>query len=96
MLEIDRILRPGGYWVLSGPPINWKRMYKGWERTPEDLEAEQNGIEDFAKRLCWKKVAEKGPIAVWRKPTNHLHCATKLKTFKSLRFCEGRDPDSAW
>ncbi|XP_020595541.1 probable methyltransferase PMT19 isoform X1 [Phalaenopsis equestris] len=96
LLEIDRILRPGGYFVLSGPPINWKQMYKGWERTPEDLEAEQNDIEDLAQKLCWKKVAEKGPIAVWRKPTNHLHCATKLKTLNSLHFCEGRDPDTAW
>ncbi|KAJ0940440.1 putative S-adenosyl-L-methionine-dependent methyltransferase [Helianthus annuus] len=22
MMEVDRVLRPGGYWVLSGPPIN--------------------------------------------------------------------------
>lgn len=71
-------------------------MYKGWERTPEDLEAEQNGIENLAKRLCWKKIAESGPVAVWRKPTNHIHCATKLNKLKSLRFCELRDPDAAW
>ncbi|KAK8939526.1 putative methyltransferase PMT16 [Platanthera guangdongensis] len=96
LLEIDRILRPGGYWVLSGPPINGKNMYKGWERTPEDLEAEQNGIEDLAKRLCWKKIAENGPVAVWRKPTNHIHCATKLNKVKSPSFCEVRDPDAAW
>ncbi|PWA37843.1 putative methyltransferase PMT2 [Artemisia annua] len=24
MMEVDRVLRHGGYWVLSGPPINWK------------------------------------------------------------------------
>ncbi|PKA59302.1 putative methyltransferase PMT19 [Apostasia shenzhenica] len=96
LLEIDRILRPGGYWVLSGPPINWKKMYKGWERTAEDLEAEQIAIEDLAKRLCWKKIAEKAPIAVWRKPKNHIHCAVKLKLAKSLGFCEKSDPDTAW
>ncbi|KAM0899624.1 hypothetical protein ACQ4PT_021148 [Festuca glaucescens] len=39
MMEVDRVLRPGGYWVLSGPPINWKVNYKGWQRTKKDLEA---------------------------------------------------------
>jgi hypothetical protein len=45
MMEVDRVLRPGGYWVLSGPPINWKVNYKGWQRTKKDLEAEQNKID---------------------------------------------------
>lgn len=95
-MEVDRILRPGGYLVLSGPPIGWRHSYKGWERTTEDLEREQTGLEDLARRLCWKKIAEKGPIAVWQKPTNHIHCAAKLKSRKSPRFCEGNDADFAW
>ncbi|XP_059063539.1 probable methyltransferase PMT17 isoform X1 [Cryptomeria japonica] len=40
LLEVDRVLRPGGYWILSGPPINWQKHHRGWERTPEDLKAE--------------------------------------------------------
>lgn len=95
-MEVDRILRPGGYLVLSGPPIGWRHSYKGWERTPDDLEREQAGVEDLARRLCWKKIAEKGPIAVWQKPTNHIHCAAMLKYQKSPRFCEGNDADFAW
>ncbi|XP_019051874.1 PREDICTED: probable methyltransferase PMT19 isoform X2 [Nelumbo nucifera] len=95
LMEIDRILRPGGYWVLSGPPINWKVNYKGWRRLPQDLEEEQASLEDLARRLCWKKIAERGPIAVWRKPSNHVHCTQKLKAWKSLRFC-GSDPDAGW
>lgn len=96
MLELDRILRPGGYWVLSGPPIDWRRFYKGWKRTPQDLEAEQTSIEDLAKRFCWKKIVEKATIAVWRKPTNHVHCAKKSKILKSPPFCKGTDPDAVW
>ncbi|KAJ0977021.1 hypothetical protein J5N97_012495 [Dioscorea zingiberensis] len=96
LLEIDRVLRPGGYWVLSGPPINWKNMYKGWQRTAKDLEEEQIAIENLAKQLCWKKVVEKAPIAVWRKPTNHVHCLKKSKILKSPPFCAGTDPDAAW
>ncbi|KAH9620473.1 hypothetical protein KSS87_016583 [Heliosperma pusillum] len=96
LLEVDRVLRPGGYWVLSGPPISWKISFKGWERSASDLEKEQTDLENLANRLCWKKVAEKGPIAVWQKPTNHVHCAQKLKKMKSLNFCRENDPDSAW
>ncbi|XP_042517888.1 probable methyltransferase PMT19 [Macadamia integrifolia] len=94
LMEIDRVLRPGGYWVLSGPPINWKVNYKGWQRQPKDLEQEQANLEDLARRLCWRKVAERGPIAVWRKPTNHVHCVQKSKTLKSPRFCDDTDADA--
>ncbi|XP_035822142.1 uncharacterized protein [Zea mays] len=36
LIEDDRVLHPRGYWILSGPPINWKKYWKGWERTKED------------------------------------------------------------
>lgn len=96
LMEIDRVLRPGGYWVVSGPPISWKSSYKGWERKAQDLEKEQISLEDLARRLCWKKIAERGPIAVWRKPTNHIHCIQKLKAWKSPHFCAETDPDAGW
>ncbi|KAM0828671.1 hypothetical protein ACQ4PT_067386 [Festuca glaucescens] len=67
MMEVDRVLRPGGYWVLSGPPINWKVNYKGWQRTKKDLEAKRNKIKEIAELLCWEKVSEKGETAIWRK-----------------------------
>ncbi|OMO79607.1 putative S-adenosyl-L-methionine-dependent methyltransferase protein [Corchorus olitorius] len=96
LLEIDRVLRPGGYWILSGPPINWRFNYKGWERKPEDLENEQLRLEDLARRLCWKKIAERGQFAVWQKPTNHLHCTQMKKSWKSPPFCATPDPDAGW
>ncbi|KAL3506652.1 hypothetical protein ACH5RR_032034 [Cinchona calisaya] len=96
LMEIDRVLRPGGYWVLSGPPIGWRISYKGWERNASDLEMEQNNLEDLARKLCWKKVRESGPIAVWQKPTNHIHCAQKLKTWKTPKFCSDDFPDHGW
>ncbi|CAL5025898.1 unnamed protein product [Urochloa decumbens] len=96
LIEIDRVLRPGGYWILSGPPINWKKHYKGWARTTEDLNEEQQAIEAVAKSLCWKKVKEAGDIAIWQKPTNHIHCKTMHKVIKSPRFCSSQNPDAAW
>ncbi|CAN6480752.1 unnamed protein product [Victoria cruziana] len=96
LIEVDRVLRPGGYWILSGPPINWKSHWKGWERTEQDLNAEQSAIEAVARSLCWKKVKERNDIAIWQKPTNHVHCKLNRKVFKRPVFCQGQDPDSAW
>lgn len=96
LIEVDRVLRPGGYWILSGPPINWKKYWKGWERTKEDLNAEQNGIENVAKSLCWKKFIEKGDIAIWQKPLNHMACKLNKKSTENPPFCPAQNPDEAW
>ncbi|XP_043715964.1 probable methyltransferase PMT15 [Telopea speciosissima] len=97
LIEVDRVLRPGGYWILSGPPIRWKKYWKGWERTQEDLESEQSQIEAVAKSLCWKKFIEKGDIAIWQKPTNHIHCKKSRKIIGKPQFCPAsQDPDKAW
>ncbi|GMN68504.1 hypothetical protein TIFTF001_037562 [Ficus carica] len=96
LIEVDRVLRPGGYWILSGPPINWQKHWKGWERTKEDLNAEQSEIEAVAKSMCWKKLVQKDDLAIWQKPTNHVHCEKTRKVFKKLRFCQDQDPDGAW
>ncbi|KAK7304618.1 hypothetical protein VNO77_42502 [Canavalia gladiata] len=74
MKEVDRVLRPGGYWILSGPPINWKNNYRAWERPADELEEEQRQIEDTAKLLCWEKKFEKGEIAIWRKRLHYDDC----------------------
>ncbi|KAK6936411.1 putative S-adenosyl-L-methionine-dependent methyltransferase [Dillenia turbinata] len=91
LIEVDRILRPGGYWILSGPPINWRKYWRGWERTQEDLNAEQISIENVAKSLCWTKFIEKGDLVIWQKPINHLNCKPQKPS-----FCPAQDPDKAW
>ncbi|XP_071700700.1 probable methyltransferase PMT19 [Rutidosis leptorrhynchoides] len=97
LLEIDRILRPGGYWVLSGPPINWKSKYAVGGGTYKDPKKELNRLEDLAKRLCWSKIKSKGPIAVWQKPNNHIECLKKKTDSLFPKFCnENDDPDDGW
>ncbi|KAL8503135.1 hypothetical protein ACS0TY_022033 [Phlomoides rotata] len=91
LMEVDRVLRPGGFWVLSGPPINWKTYYRTWKRSKEDLKAEQSRIEELAQLLCWEKKYEKGDVAIWRKKVN-----TKSCTRKSANYCQSSDADSVW
>ncbi|KAL9270678.1 putative methyltransferase PMT16 [Drosera capensis] len=96
LIEVDRVLRPGGYWILSGPPIRWKKYWQGWERTKEDLNAEQTSIEKVASSLCWKKFVEKDDIAIWQKPLNHMNCKLNRKLTQKPPFCPAQDPDYAW
>ncbi|WOK98720.1 hypothetical protein Cni_G07432 [Canna indica] len=96
LIEVDRVLRPGGYWILSGPPINWKNHYRGWERTQEDLNKEQDSIEEVAKRLCWKKLIEKDDLAIWQKPINHIECKESRRIYKTPHICKNENADTAW
>ncbi|EPS59468.1 hypothetical protein M569_15338, partial [Genlisea aurea] len=95
MKEVDRVLRPGGYWVLSGPPINWKTNFKSWQRPMEELEEEQRLIEDIARLLCWEKRSEVNEIAVWQKTTDSASCRAKQEN-SGARFCESSDADDVW
>ncbi|KAL6979828.1 hypothetical protein U1Q18_021484 [Sarracenia purpurea var. burkii] len=91
LMEVDRVLRPGGYWILSGPPINWKTYYQTWKQSKEDLEEEQRKIEELAELLCWEKKYEKGDIAIWRKKVNSNSCPSK-----SANICKSKDADDVW
>nr|AAT38682.2 Methyltransferase family protein, putative [Solanum demissum]AAT38802.2 Methyltransferase family protein, putative [Solanum demissum] len=95
MMEVDRVLRPGGYWVLSGPPINWKVNFKAWQRPKEDLEEEQRKIEEAAKLLCWEKISEKGETAIWQKRKDSASCRSAQEN-SAARVCKPSDPDSVW
>ncbi|XBJ03637.1 hypothetical protein VPH35_022740 [Triticum aestivum] len=53
-------------------------------------------IESVAKSLCWKKIKEVGDIAIWQKPTNHIHCKASRRVIKSPPFCSNKNPDAAW
>ncbi|KAL1373291.1 hypothetical protein HN51_003280 [Arachis hypogaea] len=93
MMEVDRVLRPGGYWILSGPPINWKNNYQEWQRSQLELEKEQRNIEDIAKLLCWEKKYEKGDIAIWRK---RLNCSQQDTPPTAAAVCKSTHADHVW
>ncbi|XP_006662085.1 probable methyltransferase PMT2 [Oryza brachyantha] len=94
MFEVDRVLRPGGYWILSGPPINWRTHHQAWKRSKEDLEAEQNIIEKIAEMLCWDKIHEKGDTVIWRKKADSNGCPKKDN--RARKMCKIQDADDVW
>ncbi|KAI9111821.1 hypothetical protein K1719_017511 [Acacia pycnantha] len=95
MMEVDRVLRPGGYWILSGPPIHWKVNYNAWQRPKKELEEEQRKIEEIAKLLCWEKKSEKSEMAIWQKTVDSETCR-KRQEESNVKFCESTDVDDVW
>lgn len=93
LMEVDRVLRPGGYWILSGPPISWQTNYKAWQLPKEELEEEQRMIEEITELLCWEKKYEKGEIAIWRKRVNSEFCS---KRDSRVTLCDLSNSENVW
>ncbi|KAI3905353.1 hypothetical protein MKX01_040044 [Papaver californicum] len=61
LLEINRMLRGGGYFA-------WAAQGHKHELT---LEGQWKEMEDLTTRLCWELVKKEGNVAMWRKPSNN-------------------------
>lgn len=71
VIEVDRLLKPGGYFVLTSPStINPQGSLlatkKGNMLTP---------IEDFTQRICWSLLDQQDDTLIWQK-TADAHCYT--------------------
>lgn len=83
-IEVDRLLRPGGYLVISGPPVEWANQDKEW--------ADLQGV---ARALCYELIAVDGNTAVWKKPAGDS-CLPNQNEY-GLELCEDSDdPNYAW
>ncbi|KAJ9188380.1 hypothetical protein P3X46_003742 [Hevea brasiliensis] len=83
-MEVDRLLRPGGYLVISGPPVQWAKQDKEW--------ADLQGV---ARALCYELIAVDGNTVVWKKPAGDS-CLPNENEF-GLELCdETDDPSYAW
>ncbi|KAI3728250.1 hypothetical protein L6452_16883 [Arctium lappa] len=97
LLEVHRILRPGGFWVLSGPPINYEQRWRGWNTTIEDQKSNYERLEELLASMCFKLYNKKDDIAVWQKSEDN-DCYKKLDAPDNYPpICDdGTEPDSAW
>ncbi|KAF5813548.1 putative S-adenosyl-L-methionine-dependent methyltransferase [Helianthus annuus] len=92
LLELNRLLRPGGYFVWSATPI--------YQKNPEDV-----GIWDAMKKLtksmCWevqavgKDKVNKVGVAVYRKPMSN-ECYEGRQQNEPPMCNESDDPNAAW
>ncbi|XP_057949882.1 probable methyltransferase PMT5 [Malania oleifera] len=83
ILEADRVLKPGGYFVLTSPTGSSLNMKKGSMLTP---------IEDFTKKICWSLLAQQDETLVWQK-TADSHCYASRQD--AVPICDdGQDAQS--
>ncbi|XP_020083665.1 probable methyltransferase PMT21 isoform X2 [Ananas comosus] len=96
LMEVHRLLRPGGFWVLSGPPINYENRWHGWNTTVEEKKADFDKLEKLLASLCFKLYNKKGDIAVWQKALDNS-CYDKLNPATYPSKCDdSMDADSVW
>lgn len=96
LMEIHRILRPGGFWVLSGPPVNYENRWQGWNTTVAEQKSDLDKLKKLMASMCFKLYKLKGDFAVWQKSTDNS-CYNKLRPDSYPPKCDDSlDPDSAW
>lgn len=84
LIEVDRLLRPGGYLIISGPPVRWKKQEKEWDE-----------LQAMAGALCYKLITVDGNTAIWKKSAE-ASCLPNQNKF-GLDLCNtDDDPDEAW
>ncbi|KAM0968968.1 hypothetical protein ACFX13_017542 [Malus domestica] len=87
LLEADRLLRAGGYFVWAAQPV-----YKH----EDALQEQWKEMENLTTRICWELVSKKGYIAIWRKPLNNS-CYLSRDAGVQPPLCDTNDdPDNVW
>ncbi|XP_051116595.1 probable methyltransferase PMT11 isoform X2 [Andrographis paniculata] len=87
LIEADRMLRAGGYFVWAAQPVykHEVALEKQWEE-----------MTNLTSQLCWTLVKKEGYIAVWRKPFNNS-CYLSRSNGTSPPLCSSDDdPDKFW
>nr|GEY50130.1 probable methyltransferase PMT26 [Tanacetum cinerariifolium] len=92
LLELNRVLRPGGYFVWSATPV--------YQNKPEDVEI-WKAMSKLTKAMCWElvvvnndKLNEVG-AAIYRKPTSN-ECYENRQQQEPPLCGSKDDPDAIW
>ncbi|PPD83723.1 hypothetical protein GOBAR_DD19350 [Gossypium barbadense] len=74
LIEIDRLLKPGGYFVLTSPTSKPQgsstSMKKRNMLTP---------LEQYTEKICWSLIAQQDDTFIWQK-TADAHCYSSKRT----------------
>ncbi|XP_047329598.1 probable pectin methyltransferase QUA2 [Impatiens glandulifera] len=81
LIEVDRVLKPGGYFVWTSPltsaqhSIPNKENKKRWDF-----------VRNFATGLCWKMLSQQDETVAWKKTSNR-DCYSSRKTGSGPSIC---------
>ena len=60
LIEVDRVLKPGGYFVWTSPLANVQSRNK-------EKQKRWNFVRDFVENLCWELMSQQDETVVWKK-----------------------------
>ncbi|XP_044501167.1 probable methyltransferase PMT26 [Mangifera indica] len=92
LLELDRVLRPGGFFVWSATPV--------YQKLDEDVKI-WNAMSELTKAMCWELVSISKDtvngvgIAIYKKPTTN-ECYEKRSKQEPPMCPQSDDPNAAW
>lgn len=92
LLELNRVLRPGGYFVWSATPV--------YQKDPENVGIWKD-MRTITKSMCWDLVViakdrlDGVAAAIYRKPTDNECYERRLKNEPPM-CSESDDPNAAW
>ncbi|KAG2608485.1 hypothetical protein PVAP13_4NG331900 [Panicum virgatum] len=92
LLELNRVLRPGGFFVWSATPV--------YQKLPEDVEI-WKAMTSLTKSMCWELASIKKDrlngvgVAFYRKPTSN-ECYEARRRRQPPMCSDDDDPDAAW
>ncbi|KAM3264917.1 hypothetical protein P3L10_001911 [Capsicum annuum] len=83
LIEIDRVLKPGGYFILTSPTTRQQQdsstsAKKGDMYTP---------LEEYTKQLCWSLLEQQEETFIWQKTVNSQCYSSQY----SIPICKGVD-----
>ncbi|KAM7485364.1 hypothetical protein LguiA_001373 [Lonicera macranthoides] len=87
LLELDRVLRPGGYFAYSSP--------EAYAQDEEDLRIWRE-MSALVERMCWKIASKMNQTVIWVKPLTN-DCYMEREPGIQPPLCRTEDdPDAAW
>ncbi|XP_027346175.1 probable methyltransferase PMT4 isoform X2 [Abrus precatorius] len=83
LIEVDRVLKPGGYFVLTSPTSR----PQGSSREKKKIMS--NPMEELTQQLCWTLLAQQEETFIWQK-TADVYCYASRKRH-SIQLCKEGD-----
>lgn len=81
LLEVDRLLRPGGYFVWTSQ-MNTHRSLRDKEN-----QKKWSMIHDFAENLCWDILSQQDETIVWKKTSKKKCYTSRYQTLVHILSC---------
>ncbi|KAK8643114.1 hypothetical protein V6N13_012428 [Hibiscus sabdariffa] len=91
LIEVDRVLKPGGYFVWTSPLTNGHSSLRDKEK-----QKRWNFVRDFVESLCWELMSQQDETVVWKK-TSKKSCYNSRKPGLGPSICsKGQDLESSY